>query len=159
MALGSTILVRCKNPDCARQAPIRLPDPTLTGKIGGQSGTPISLFHIFVACPDCARISAYRTGDCEWDRTARDRLPEDLVGKALLSAHRTCGYKNCGAHITVLTVIPRGLTNEDIASLIGKWRFLASYGCEGLETEAHLLKDSPGSYHATVLDYSELPLR
>src|SRR5213594_4354157 len=72
--MGLVVIVEfgCKNPDCARQVPILLPDPILEEKYNRRPGTPRFSFEDqrIVACPTCGHANIYRTVDYRAKRVA-----------------------------------------------------------------------------------------
>src|SRR5947208_1010558 len=111
MGLVAIVEFGCKNPDCARQVPILLPDPTREGKYKRQPWTPRLAFEDqrIVACPICGQANIYRTADYHPKRVVKEDLSPDRYGTVPIVASRPCGTENCATHIEIWSLIPNGM--------------------------------------------------
>jgi len=150
MGLVSTILVRCKNSDCSRKDPIRLPDSTPEERTKRQLGIPILWHHSYLACPDCGAVFVFQPSECEWNQIRRDELQSILAGRVAVAALRPCGELGCESHIEIHTVVASGLTIPELYPIIRTWHFLYLTYCPS----GHRLRTlPPESYEIRLLKY------
>lgn len=95
--------LKCPNPDCpSPQEPIWLPSANLSQTTGDQKAWPSDGGSLFVACPECRRVSAHcsvQTEDCS--EAIRTALRRD---KFWIRVSFVCGQENCKTRLEFLAL-------------------------------------------------------